>query len=259
MIIQQLIDELTAQAITIPENTVDTIKYGSKDLDVRHIGVCFTATAAVLEKAASSGVEFVITHEPVFYDHFDRIRGENPLVLKKLELIRRLGITIWRYHDHMHRLPTDGIIQGIIEKLGWEMTSVDRQIWELKTPKSALEAAEDIRTRLHCGGVRVCGRLDRPYKRVAMAEGDSGVNTNYLDRLLSSGFEGLLFAGEACEWGALEQIRDAGHFDIPISAVVIGHAASEEAGMELLAKRIREEHPGLIVDYLPTGEVYTHL
>ena len=259
MIIQYLIDELTEPVRAVPDTTVDTIKYGSAQLDVRHIGVCFTATAEVLERASSSGVEFLITHEPVFYDHFDRIREENPLVRRKLELIRRLGITIWRYHDFMHRLPTDGIIEGIIHKLGWNLTSVDSQIWELEVPKTALEAAEDIRVRLHCGGVRVCGRPDISYKRIAMAEGDSGVNTKYMDRLLSTGFTGLLFVGEACEWGALEQIRDADHFGIPISAVVIGHAASEEAGMEFLAKKIRKIHPELTVDFFPTGEVYAHL
>lgn len=258
MIIQHLINELTGPALSMPDHTVDTIKYGDASLDVRHIGICFTATAEVLERAGSAGVQFLITHEPLFYDHFDRIREQHPVIERKLGLLRRLGITVWRYHDSMHRLPTDGIIEGISHKLKWQIQPIDRQIWKFETPMTALQAAEDIRVRLHCGGVRVCGNTVDPLERIAMAEGDSGVNTKYMDQLIMSGFEGMVFIGEACEWGALEQIRDADHLGLPIAAVIIGHAASEEAGMELLSEKLRAAHPELIVDYFPTGEVYSH-
>ncbi|MBQ7581965.1 MAG: Nif3-like dinuclear metal center hexameric protein, partial [Lachnospiraceae bacterium] len=152
MLISTLIRELKSQAIDPPESTVDTIKHEGTAAETDHVGVCFIATAEVIEKAKASGIGFLITHEPLYYDHFDRIREPHPVVYKKREAVEKAGITIWRYHDYMHRLPTDGIVEGILWKLNWKATPIDRQIWELSSPRSAADLSEDIRLRLHCGG-----------------------------------------------------------------------------------------------------------
>ena len=259
MIIRTLTDELLSRARSIHEKTVDTFKIGDPQRDVTHVGVCFMATAEVVREAAERGVEFLITHEPVYYDHLDRYREDQPLVRRKKELLEASGLTIWRYHDHIHDMPVDGIESGMMETLGWKGQMTDRCFWKLERPMTARQMAYDIKTKLGCGGVRICGQTDMPFTMLRIAEGDPGADTGFMDRLFAMNYEGIVFFGEACEWGALEQFRDAKAFGMNVAAVVCGHAASEEAAMERLAEDIAEKHPELTVDFIPTGEVYEHI
>src|SRR5580765_2640526 len=51
------------------EKTVDTFKAGNPDTPVTGIAVTMMATLDVLKRAAASGQNLVITHEPTFYNH----------------------------------------------------------------------------------------------------------------------------------------------------------------------------------------------
>jgi NIF3 (NGG1p interacting factor 3) protein len=53
--------------------TVDTFKAGNPDETVTGIAVTMMATMDVLERAAASGKNLVITHEPTFYNHLDKL------------------------------------------------------------------------------------------------------------------------------------------------------------------------------------------
>lgn len=259
MIIQDLINEFKSQSVLNNIRTCDTVKTGDPRRDVTHVGVCFMGTAEVIEKAKKLGVEFLIVHEPLYYDHWDRNREAQPLVQMKKKLVEESGLTIWRDHDYIHALPEDGIETGVLQKLGWTGHFEGRTMWVLDEARTAEQMAVDIREKLGCGGVRVSGRTDVPFKLVKLAEGDAGVDTWYTDKLFASGFEGVVFAGEVCEWAAPEQFRDAAHFGFNAAMIVCGHAASEEAGMELLARDLQKKHPELKVSFIPSGEVYKHL
>ena len=259
MIIQDLINEIKSQSVLSHIKTCDTVKAGDPQRDVTHVGVCFMGTAEVIEKAKALGVEFLIVHEPIYYDHWDRNRENQPLVQKKRKLIEESGLTIWRDHDYIHALPEDGIETGVLEKLGWTGHYVEHALWLMDEARSAEQMARDIRTKLGCGGVRISGKTDAAFRLLKIAEGDPDANTWYADRLFESGFEGVVFAGEVCEWGFLEQFRDAAYFGMNAAAVVCGHAASEEAGMEVFAEKLQAKHPELKVSFIPTGEVYRHV
>src|SRR4051794_6004827 len=51
--------------------TVDTFKAGNPNRAVTGIAVTMMATLDVLERAAASGKNLIITHEPTFYNHLD--------------------------------------------------------------------------------------------------------------------------------------------------------------------------------------------
>ena len=53
------------------KETVDTFKAGNPDTPVTGIAVTMMATMDVLQRAAANGQNFVITHEPTFYNHLD--------------------------------------------------------------------------------------------------------------------------------------------------------------------------------------------
>ncbi|MBV9226759.1 MAG: Nif3-like dinuclear metal center hexameric protein, partial [Acidobacteriaceae bacterium] len=62
---RQVIERIQKQiGIAMPENTVDTFKAGDPDKPVTGIAVTMMATYDVLERAAASGKNLVITHEP---------------------------------------------------------------------------------------------------------------------------------------------------------------------------------------------------
>lgn len=258
MLIQALIDELLSEASVRIDNTVDTIKAGSVERDVSHIATCFMATAEVIKQAQKSGVEFLITHEPTYYNHRDIDRPAHPIVQMKKQLVDNSGLTIWRYHDHIHKNPTDGIVAGILDALQWKGT-LNKTVFELDSPMTMRQMASDIREKLRSGGVRVTGDPEYRFARVLMAVGAPGAEAAMMDQLVTSGFRGVLFVGEVSEWGALEQIRDAAAFGIPLGALTCGHDITEEQGMAFLAKKIAASHPELRVDFIPTGEVYSYL
>lgn len=258
MRIQDLIDELIAQAGGRLEQTVDTVKAGDSSRMASHVGTCFMATAEVVRKAQALGVDFLITHEPTYYNHIDEDRPGHPVVAAKRRLVEESGLTIWRYHDYIHRCQPDGIVEGVLEALGWSGRA-QGGAWLLDEPRTARQMAQDIKQRLGAEAVRATGDLDTPFSLVGMAVGDPGFNASMMDKILMQGISGAFFFGEVSEWGVLEQIRDAAALGIPMAALTCGHLISEEMGMRLLAQRIAQRHPALRVDFIPTGEVYRYL
>ena len=260
MIIQNIIDELLDQAIGRREVTVDTVKSGDASRETRHVACCFMATADVMEKAKAMGVDFIITHEPTYYDHMDAIRENHPIVAAKKRQVEESGITLWRYHDHIHYTQPDGICEGVLDALGWSGHQ-EGMCWALDNPMSARQMAADIREKLGAGGVRVTGDLDTPLPRVAMMVGDPGFKGKMMDDIMiqTQAAPIAFFCGELSEWAVLEQVRDAAAFGMPMAALTCGHLISEEMGMRLLAQRLAERHPELKVDFIATEEVYQYL
>src|SRR5690606_30950406 len=110
--------------VTVPwqEETVDTYKGGSPDISVTGIATTFMATMEVLIKAKDKGLNLIITHEPIFYNHFDNTvtYGNDSIVLAKEKYIKDNGLTVFRFHDHWHATQPDGIYKGVVQKLGWQ-------------------------------------------------------------------------------------------------------------------------------------------
>src|SRR3712207_2913768 len=69
----QIIDRIKAN-IGIPwrAQTVDNIIAGTAEMPVRGIATTMMATLDVVQRAAASGKNMVITHEPTFYSHQDQ-------------------------------------------------------------------------------------------------------------------------------------------------------------------------------------------
>jgi hypothetical protein len=70
--VQQVIDLILKSIPNTPfEKTVDTIKSGNSRQKVTGIVTTMFATDQVIEKAAKLGANFIIAHEPTFYNHAD--------------------------------------------------------------------------------------------------------------------------------------------------------------------------------------------
>ena len=72
MTIQQVIDLILTKIPGAPfSETVDTIKSGDGQQEVKGIVTTMFATIDVINKAAALGANFIIAHEPTFYNHRD--------------------------------------------------------------------------------------------------------------------------------------------------------------------------------------------
>lgn len=251
--IQQVIDKLIEPAKNF-KSTTDVLVKGSTNVDVKGIVIAFILTQEVLEKAISIGANAIITHEGPFYSHQNWIEtySKDPVCLAKLQLIEEANINIFRFHDYFHRYEPDGIMVGLIRKLGWENYTEESQptATTLMIPqKSVTEIAKYVKDKLGAPFVRVVGDLTMECRRVGLLAGYRGGGELVIPLFQNQNLD-LVIAGEGPEWESPEYVRDAIHQGKKKALILIGHAVSEEPGMEYLKSLMEVEFPNIPVYYI---------
>ncbi len=86
----QVIERIQMQ-VHVPwrSRTVDTFKAGNPDTVVKGIATSFSATLDVCQRAAASGKNLIIVHEPTFYNHLDENQGSKRRDLSHQTLFHR--------------------------------------------------------------------------------------------------------------------------------------------------------------------------
>ncbi len=123
--IQQAIDTILQTVPGAPlKRTVDTVKCGDPSQPVKGIVTTFMATRKVIDQVVTLGANFIITHEPTYYNNHDEVDldwlRDNPVYQAKRAVLDEHGIVVWRFHDHWHRHRPDGILTGFLKLIGWE-------------------------------------------------------------------------------------------------------------------------------------------
>jgi putative NIF3 family GTP cyclohydrolase 1 type 2 len=240
--------------------TVDTFKAGNPDAQVTGIAVTMMATLDVLQRAAASGKNLVITHEPVFFNHLDAPdslpQKENDAVLAaKRAFIAQHGLVIWRFHDHWHMRKPDGIEAGMVRALGWEkfQNSSDEHLFVL--PETSVEKlAADLSRRLGVGVIRVVGDPGMKFTKVALAPGATGF-ANETHALESDDVETLV-VGETVEWETVEYVADAITEGKRKALIILGHVSSEQAGMQECARWMKTFITEVPIEFIPTRDPF---
>jgi len=217
--------------------TVDTFKAGSPEEEVTGIACTFMATVDVLKKAAESGCNLVISHEPTYYNHLDNknlLDGDSVYAAKQA-IIEENNLVVFRFHDHWHRTTPDGIYVGMIDRLQWDSYLVEGEPYIFDFPGYKLRDVSDHLKQLFPDAIlRVIGDPKLVVEKAALSVGAPG-SANHI-RLLQQEDVNLLVIGEAPEWESLAYVRDASQAGLPKSMIILGHAVSEEAGMEYCAR-----------------------
>jgi putative NIF3 family GTP cyclohydrolase 1 type 2 len=250
--VQQVIDRILSEVPPGPADTVDTVKVGDPSQPVTGIVTTFLASCEVIDRAISLGANFVITHEPTFYNHRDEVDWleRDEVYQHKLKLLRDNEIVVWRFHDGIHRLEPDGVITGVLEALGWKgfARADDPRVCEIP-PMSLPELATLFRERLGSWRVLAVGDPRRVYRRVGLMVGAAG-GVAQMRFAQETGVE-VLVVGELAEWETSEYVRDANHAGLKRAVLVVGHAVSEEPGMKWLAEWLRPRFPGVSITHVP--------
>lgn len=246
---------LSARAIK-EETTCDRIKAGDENEEIRKIGVTMFATPEVIREAHRQGINFLIVHEPVFYNHMDS-GISYPIGEEKKRLIEECGITIFRFHDYAHGMDPDLIYDGQIEGMGLagecekgKYFAVNR--YRLQQEMTAAELAAHLEKQYDIRHIRIAGCTDKKGSYLSCCFGTPG---HVVEELYETDF---VLTGEICEWEVGEAARDLAQFGYNKAILVLGHIGSEREGMKLLARRLQQKFPQIPTTYIEGGEVYAY-
>lgn len=239
------------------KDTVDTFKGGNPDAELAGAATTFMATRAVLARAKELGANLVITHEPTYYNHRDEtgwLAGDAVYESKK-RFIEENGLVVWRFHDYWHRVSPDGILTGMVRRLGWEKyQSPPGSKFLVFPPTTAGALAESARQALGAKLIRIAGDSETRIARVVFEVGAMGGREQIAD-LMRDDIDAVV-CGESPEWETCEYVRDSAAAGRKKALIVLGHCDSEEAGMEHLVEWLKPVLPGIPAYFVPAGNPF---
>ena len=160
--------------------TVDTLKSGNRDIKVTGIVTTMFATVEVIQKAITLNANFIIAHEPTFYNHLDDTSwlASDPVYRYKADLLKKHKIAVWRNHDYIHRLVADGVRAGVVAQLGWEQYSTTDNGAVFEMPSITLMSLmAQVKGKLGIPTVRYIGNPSETGTKVLLMPGARGVET----------------------------------------------------------------------------------
>ncbi|MBS1527191.1 MAG: Nif3-like dinuclear metal center hexameric protein [Bacteroidetes bacterium] len=255
MTVKQIMDKFIAEvgAGNIP-NTVDTLKSGSPDTVVTGVLTTMFATIDMIRKAIDLGANFIIAHEPTFYNHQDDTGWlKNDDVYRyKADLLKEHNIAIWRNHDYIHTHKPDGVTKAQLEQLAWKQYS-DKEIPNILTMPAAplQDIVKHVKQKLNIDMVRYVGDPEQICKRVLYMPGAAGGMRQI--QSIEKVKPDAVFCGEISEWETAEYVRDARAKGDNLSLVVMGHIASEEWGSQFMLEWLNKNFPNIKATHISPG------
>jgi putative NIF3 family GTP cyclohydrolase 1 type 2 len=256
--IREIMDIILKEIPGAPfQQTVDTLKSGTPDQKVTGIITTMFPTVNVIKKAINLNANFIIAHEPSFYNHTDDTNWVpgNSVLKQKLELLQKNNIAIWRFHDYWHRHRPDGVGYGVLKKAGWLKYYKAGESLVVIPPATLKNITQHLKSSLGIDHVRVIGDLSQQCSRIGLIPGAAGgqMQVSFVEKEKPD----VLIVGEVHEWETAEYIRDAQSLGAKTALIVLGHAVSEEPGMEYLVEWLQPKLGGLKVTNIPSDSPFT--
>lgn len=256
--VQEIIDLILKEGNLLPlKDTVDTIKAGRANQLVTGIVTTMFPTIAVIEEAAKRNANFIIAHEPSFYNHRDDAGWvkNNTVLQQKQALLEKYKMAVWRFHDYCHALKPDAVSYGVAQKANWLPYYKTGEVVLNIPPLSLQQLVQHLKTSLGIAHVRVMGDFNQLCERVALLPGAWGGQRQV--SIAETEKPDVLIVGETVEWETVEYIRDARAFGRKTALIVLGHALSEEPGMEWVANWLQPKLEGIRITHIASGDPFT--
>ena len=240
----------------IASTSVDTIKAGKPDTVVTGIVCTMFATMDIIAQAKKLNANFIIAHEPVFYNHTDDKSWvkKNEVLTEKLSTLDKDGIVVWRFHDYCHQIRPEPMSYGIAKRCGWtDGYKVGSRVHEIPAMKLS-KVADHLKKSLNLKMVKVIGDLDQPCKKIALMPGASGGQSHL--NVVEENDPDVLIVGEVHEWETAEYIRDRNLEGKKTALIILGHSVSEEPGMEVVTGWLASKVPGIKVTHIASGDPF---
>jgi len=250
-----IIDKFISEIPGAPfPKTVDTLKSGKTETKVSGVVTTMFATIPIIKQAIVLGANFIIAHEPTFYNHADETDWleKSDVYQYKRQLLDQHNIAVWRNHDYIHSLKLDGVGQGLLKQLEWEKYYRPDLGNVLQLPSTSLGALINyLKTKLTIDKVRYIGDINQSCEKILFLPGSAGGKPQ-ITQLIATRPD-VLVCGEIQEWETAEYVRDARAKGEQCALVVLGHIASEEPGSAFMANWLKENFPDIKATHIPTG------
>jgi putative NIF3 family GTP cyclohydrolase 1 type 2 len=237
------------------EQTVDTFKAGNPETPVKGIATTFMATLDVLQRSAAAGKNLIVTHEPTFWNHQDQTNdfSGDPVYTFKQNFVEKNNLVVWRFHDHWHARKPDAMFTGLVQRLGWDKYQDGDNQRFYNVPTTTLgQIAKDAQRRLKIRALRVIGDPQTKISKIAVNPGFA----NLMGAIHLLQQADLLVVGEPREWEGVEYAQDAIASGQKKGMLLLGHAISEDPGMDLCATWLKTFVPEVPVEWVPAGEPF---
>lgn len=158
--------------------TRDRVLFGDDDQEVKKIGVCWVATNKVIEQALEKGINFIVSHENIFYTtgtHLETKLVES--IEHKKGLLSKGNICVYRCHDVWDSIPNYGVSDVWAKKLGFDFRDrvINSYYQHADIPKQTVsELATHVANALKDDGeegVYVFGNVNKEVSRLAIGTG----------------------------------------------------------------------------------------
>lgn len=258
--VQEVINLILKERDLSPQrDTVDTIKAGQADQRVTGIVTTMFPTIPVIEEAARRKANFIIAHEPSFYNHQDAADWvpNNAVLKQKQQLLKKHAMAIWRFHDYAHALKPDAVSYGVAKKASWLPYYKPGQTTFTIPPLSLQDLVAHLKRSLGIEQLRIIGDPLQRCARIALLPGAWG--GQHQVTVVEQEKPDVLIVGEVSEWETAEYIRDARAFGANTALVVLGHAVSEEPGMEWVADWLQPKLSSIPITHIASGNPFTWL
>ncbi|MGC5166799.1 Nif3-like dinuclear metal center hexameric protein [Luteimicrobium sp. DT211] len=244
-------------------DTVDALLAGDPDAPVAGVAVTMMATFDVLRRAVAEGLDLVITHEPLYYDHRNdaepRLAAEDdPVYRAKASFVAEHGLRVWHLHDAWHDRRPDGVDEGTARALGWAGREVPGAAGVYVVEPTTLgELAAHVASALGARALRFVGDPGLPVSRAGLDLGFRGFERNR--HLLQRADVDVAVIGEGHEWETGAYAADLEAAGIRKGLVVVGHVPSEQEGMAEAARWLADLLPEVPVRFVPAADPYRTL
>lgn len=236
--------------------TVDTFKAGDPDTVVKGMAVAWMSYTWALKRALELGANLFITHEPTYYDHWDRTTDALQLdkARAKREFIEKSGLVILRCHDMWDQYPKLGIPDAWAQALGFANPVAGSGYFRVfdVSGRTALEVARQVAARTKVFGqeaVQLIGPANAAVHRIAIG---CGAITPFV-RFLRE-FKADL---AVCTDDGFTYWRDGAlAIDSDLPVIIVNHPVAEETGMQLLAEHLKQKFLQVPVHSIPERCMY---
>jgi len=237
-------------------STRDTFKAGNPDAQVKGIATTMMVTLDVLRKANAAGLNMVLPHEGTFWNDRDDTKDltDNPLYKLKMDFIEKNNMVIWRDHDHMHAMKPDFTVLATLREIGIKADAdVGIRAPVYTIPETTLgEFASRVKQMTGIRALRCVGDPNAKVSRILFGPG-------YATQRMTPEAD-VVIGGEQQEadgaFDNVEYVMDAASLGMAKGVIMLGHAVSEQSGMEDMAKWLSRFIPDIPIQFVPQEEPF---
>ena len=237
-------------------STRDTFKAGGPDSVVTGIASTMFCTFDVLQRAHAAGLNMIIPHEDTWWNDPDNTKDlqDNALYKEKLAFIEKNKIIIFRMHDHQHAQKPDYTVVGLLRAVGikgGENAVMAPRIWTI--PETTFgELTAQVR---RASGFRAIRCVGDPKAKVSKILAGPGYATPRFNAEAD-----VVIGGESQEadgaFDNVEYVMDAAALGINKGLIMLGHAVSEQTGLEDFANWLKTFIHDVPIQFVPCQEPY---